>query len=305
MSEYWKSTPKYWCKHCKTYVRDTKLERSNHEATPRHQGNLQRFLRGLHRDHEREEREKSRAKQEVDRLNGVTSASPPAPEGRASAIPSSNASSTRQATPAERKAQLQQLAAMGVAVPEDFRREMAMAGEWSVQSQRIIESGGEIDEGIKKEEDEDDKKKVLNVGVRKRKHEGQEEEEEAGEKVVRKGWGSTTKAYPGAGGDNDLDALLNATRRPEELNEGGSTVKSESSRAPGTTTIEDNHDERPQENSGTFHTRVEELGKSAPSGRDDSEIKIENPDQAANPSLEDVPSGPVFKKRKSRPIKSK
>ena len=27
--------PKYWCKHCKTYVRDTKLEKANHEATPK------------------------------------------------------------------------------------------------------------------------------------------------------------------------------------------------------------------------------------------------------------------------------
>lgn len=222
-----------------------------------------------------------------------------------SAIPSGNAGNTRQATPAERKAQLQQLADMGVAVPEDFRREMAMAGEWSVQSQRIVENGGEIDEGVEKEEGADDKKVVLNVGVRKRRHEGQEEEEEAGEKVVRKGWGSTTKAYPGANGDDDLDALLNATRKPEELNEGGSTVKSEPSRAPGTNAVEEDGVGPPPEDNGILHTQAEEPKKPAPSGRDDSEVKIEAPDQAANPSLDDVVSGPVFKKRKSRPIKSK
>ena len=51
MSEYWKSTPKYWCKHCGIYVRDTKLERTNHEATGKHQGALKRFLRDLHRGH--------------------------------------------------------------------------------------------------------------------------------------------------------------------------------------------------------------------------------------------------------------
>ncbi len=87
MSEYWKSTvstslfhvkfvlilrqPKYWCKHCKTYVRDTKLERTNHDATPKHQGNLKRFLKDLHRGHEKDEKDKERAKAEVARLNGL------------------------------------------------------------------------------------------------------------------------------------------------------------------------------------------------------------------------------------------
>ena len=179
-----------------------------------------------------------------------------------------------------------------------------MAGEWSVQSQRIVEGGGEIDEGVKEEEDADEKK-VLNVGVRKRKHEGQEEEEEAGEKVVRKGWGSMTKSYPGAGGDDDLDALLTATRKPEHLNEGSFTMKSESSRAPVTNTIEEDGSGPPQENNVTLHIQAEESGKPAPSNIDDSEVKVENPDQVANPSLDEAPSGPVFKKRKSRPIKSK
>ena len=181
-----------------------------------------------------------------------------------------------------------------------------MAGEWTVQSQRIVENGGEIDEGFKKEEeDDDDKKKVLNVGVRKRKHEGQEEEEEAGEKVVRKGWGSTTKAYPGANGDDDLDALLQGTRQSEGMIEGGSTVKSESSRAPGTTAIEDHRDERPQDDNGTLHIPTEQSGKPATGEKDDSEVKIEGPDHAAKPSLNEAGSGPIFKKRKSRPIKSK
>ena len=181
-----------------------------------------------------------------------------------------------------------------------------MAGEWSVQSQRIVDSGGEVVEGVKKEEeDADDKKKVLNVGVRKRRHENQAEEEEAGEKVVRKGWGSTTKAYPGANGDDDLDALLTATRKPEELNEGGSTVKSESFRASGTNAIEEDGVGPPQEDNGTIHTPAEEPGKPANGGRAGSEVKIEGSEQAVNPSLDDAPSGPLFKKRKSRPIRSK
>jgi len=224
MSEYWKSTPKYWCKHCKTFVRDTKLERTNHEATPKHQGNIKRFLRDLHRGHEREEQDQQRAKDEVSRLNGVVSGNPSTSSGsnvppwqRKAAIPPLS-SGPRQATPAERKQHLSQLAAMGVAVPEDFRREMAMAGDWQTLSERPLH-----EEAVKEEDSKDTKPlnteikhQGLNIGVRKRKYEGQdEEEEEAGERIVRKGWGSTTRPYGGSSDDVDLDALLNGTAYPE------------------------------------------------------------------------------------------
>ncbi|KAL8645829.1 MAG: hypothetical protein Q9226_007121 [Calogaya cf. arnoldii] len=213
MSEYWKSTPKYWCKHCKTFVRDTKLEKTNHEATAKHQGNIKRFLRDLHRGHEREEREKDKAKNEVERLNGVISGTSSAtkdgpPWNRPTA--SSLSSGPREATPAERRDQLAKLAEMGVAVPEEFRREMAMAGDWQTIAQRPIQDRVKKEEGL---EDFKDFKpdSTLNVGIRKRKFEGQEEEEEAGATVVRKGWGSTTRRYPGSDGDDqdDLDSLLN------------------------------------------------------------------------------------------------
>ncbi|KAI4219784.1 MAG: hypothetical protein L6R36_008079 [Xanthoria steineri] len=226
MSEYWKSTPKYWCKHCKTFVRDTKLEKTNHEATAKHQGNIKRFLRDLHRGHEREERSKDMAKNEVERLNGVISGTPSAAKGgppgnRPTA--SSQGPGAREATPAERKAQLARLAEMGIAVPEDFRREMAMAGDWQTISQRPIQ------DRVKKEEGLDDFKDfkpdpTLNVGVRKRKFEGQEEEEDAGATVVRKGWGSTTRRYPGSdgGAQDDLDTLLSKSAGPsmQEMSRG-------------------------------------------------------------------------------------
>ena len=238
MSEHWKSTvsrhdvlvsdaanllqPKYWCKHCKAFVKDTKLEKTNHEATPRHQGNLQRFLRQLYHGQEREEREKQRAKEEVDRLNGITPGSKTGGDvsARQSAIPQSGPSS-RLATPAERKKQLQQLAEMGVAVPEDFRREMAMAGDWQTTSRRVIYEATPQRDGVKKAEDDEDAKSVsLNVGVRKRKHEGQEEEEEAVEKAVKKGWGSTTRAFPGLSGEeDDLDALLQSTSQTARIDD--------------------------------------------------------------------------------------
>lgn len=202
MSEYWKSTPKYWCKHCKVYVRDTKLERQNHDATPRHQGNLKRFLRDLHRGHENEAKEKERAKAEVARLKGESSG---AGNGEGSSTSKTAfgrvpppAPPQPQATPSERKQQLAQLAEMGVSIPEEFRGEMAMAGEWQVTSERIIDPENE---GEKKPE-------ALVFGVRKRTNRGDEEDEEPHEPKKRK-WGSSYRTYPGHGEDeDDLDALL-------------------------------------------------------------------------------------------------
>lgn len=165
----------------------------------------------------------------MSRLNGVVSGIPASgssvpPWQRKSAIPPGTGAQ-RQATPAERKQQLSQLAAMGVAVPEDFRREMAMAGDWQTLSERPV-----YDDEVKKEEDlkdtkpsdTDSKEQALNIGVRKRKYEGQDEEEEAGERVVRRGWGSTTRTYHGSSEDIDLDELLNGNaKRHNGTLEGG------------------------------------------------------------------------------------
>ncbi|MCJ1387516.1 hypothetical protein MMC18_000359 [Xylographa bjoerkii] len=211
MSEYWKSTPKYWCKHCKTYVRDTKLEKQNHDATPKHQGNIKRFLRDLHRGNERDEREKQRAKDEVARLNGEPGSSkgsgPRDFPSRRTVTAVSSTSNERQLTPAERKQQMAKLAELGVAVPDEYRREVAMAGDWQVMSETLLQ------ERVKKEEeDADTKPNGLNVGVRKRKLEGQEDEEEAVEPTTRRGWGSTLRTFPGTmDEDGDLDVLLSTT----------------------------------------------------------------------------------------------
>jgi nitrogen fixation protein len=89
-----------------------------------------------------------------------------------------------------------QLAEMGVSVPDEHRGEVALAGGWQVVSQRAIEP-----------DDQALKEPSLSVGVRKRKFEGQEEEEEAGEAIMKKGWGSTTKEYP-SDTKQGLEALL-------------------------------------------------------------------------------------------------
>ncbi|KAI1798705.1 hypothetical protein F4811DRAFT_165793 [Daldinia bambusicola] len=214
MSEYWKSTPKYWCKHCSTYVRDTKLERQNHEATAKHQGALKRFLRDIHRNHEQEQREKDRAKREIERLNGVVGSVSSDQQHRVastSRIPSSASSQapTQTAGP-QRQKQWEQLAEMGIDVPTELRREMAMAGEWTVTSKRIIDDTPKGDESDTKPQNID----AIASGVRKRpKPEGEADEEEE-EKAIKslfkkpKKWGRDTKHAPED--DAELDALLSS-----------------------------------------------------------------------------------------------
>ena len=287
-------------------MRDTKLEKTNHEATPKHQGNLKRFLRDLHKGHERDERDKQRAKDEVDRLNGVVSGSSSksggAPWERRSAIPSASAGVSQQATPADRKRQLAQLAEMGVAVPEDFRREMAMAGDWQIVSEKLVYN----DDSVKKEEhNEDAKPGGLNVGVRKRRFEGQEEEE-AGETVVKKGWGSTIRTYPGAKeDDDDLDNLLGTSKRVVTEGEGSQPLRSTRSFR---SEQADNHAPVKESNPGLESPAIKQ-GDHADSGVvSDTNLKqtavvesSESVKQEENPP----DSGVLFKKRKAKPIRQR
>lgn len=158
MADYWKSTPKYWCKNCTTYVADTKLARANHEATGKHQSAVRRALRNLHRDHEREEREQDKAKREVARLNalvgsedagGAGSASTstpgftqPRPQPRLPRLPPPTPQTAAEAAAAPRD-RLEQLAELGVSIPHEFRPDLAMAGDWTVTETRVVEDEGD------------------------------------------------------------------------------------------------------------------------------------------------------------------
>ncbi|KAG8676338.1 hypothetical protein FPOAC1_002341 [Fusarium poae] len=282
MSEYWKSTPKYWCKHCQIYVRDTKLERQNHESTAKHQGALKRFLRDLHRGHERDEREKERAKQEIARLNGVVSGS----SSSSAAGPSRPAPRAQPSAPSEAslKKQREQLAEMGVAMPSAFRPEMAMPGEWTVTNTRVIE---------KPEEEGEVKVETRANGVRKREATEQEkEEEDAMQGLFKKPrrWGRDSKAMPQE--DHDLDALLSgSTFTPRAVKE--ETVKEEED---STNNIKKEDDE---DNATTVKGEEET-----------SAIKTEAPDvePLIKPEPEEAESGVpmvVFKKRKPKGIRQK
>ncbi|EEH20996.2 hypothetical protein PABG_03227 [Paracoccidioides brasiliensis Pb03] len=309
MAEYWKSTPKYWCKHCKIYVRDTSFERTQHEATGKHQGNLKRFLRDIHRNSEREERERQRAKNEIARLDRIVSGSkqggdqqqPPWKRGVGTGVNSTatgtgtgNSTASRSVMAAQRKEQLAQLVELGVAIPEEFRKDMALAGDWEVVEEVPVE----------KKDAEVDEMAALNVGVRKRKFEGQEEEEAAGETVVRQWWGSTTRRFPGADEKDDLDALLEKTaelkRRKREAE-----IKVEAKDEEGLG--EEGVVKRESENAdhGSFsQVKKEEIvdgstGVKVEEEKDGQDASKSIPEAAKDASEEVVPAV-VFKKRKPK-----
>lgn len=213
--------PKYWCKFCAIYVKDTKFERQQHEATGRHQGNIQRSLKGLHREQEQQARQKQRAKDEVARLNGIVPSSSSAATPVAGNKPTYTKPEERKATLQDRKKQWEQLAAMGIAVPDEARGDMALKGEWTVVSEQVVGEVGEDGEF----------KPMLNKGVHKRKLDEDEEEQiAAGEMITKKkGWGQTFKSFPGKGGANedDVEALFSKSKKPVVKEEEGAEVKGE------------------------------------------------------------------------------
>lgn len=208
MASHWKSTPSYWCKFCSTYVRDTLIERKNHEASGKHQNGIQRNLRELQKGKQREDRDKQRAKDEVARLNGLVDG-----KGKSgSSVPLSAGGRTTHSAPklsaeAQRKAHAEQLAALGVELPDELRKELTGVGGWETVSERVIYEDP-IEPKKEDGEDGEEVKAVQSRGVHKRKAEDGEDEELA---QKRRAWGISQKKYPGAKAEEDggdLDALL-------------------------------------------------------------------------------------------------
>lgn len=179
---------------------------------------------------------------------------------------------------------------MGIKVPEHFRPEMAMAGDWQVLSSQTV--------------DESTQEAPLSIGVKKRKLEGQEDEDEeeaaAGEAAIRRGWGTTTKRYPGRD-QTDLDDLLTGSisLKKERTDSGAVRSKAESK------------DALKQERSCSSQTA--ENGMLLPSkseitpgeGRDGAGefVKDEKdaiPEPGPMDNIPQEPSIPVFKKRKAK-----
>ena len=47
MSEYWKSTGKYWCKYCSVFVTDNKICRKKHEESDKHKQKTSDFIKSI------------------------------------------------------------------------------------------------------------------------------------------------------------------------------------------------------------------------------------------------------------------
>ena len=177
----------------------------------------------MHQEHEKEEREKQRSKAEVDRLRGLVSGTS-SPSVKASVPGSSKPrtpGSAPQASVAERKKQMAQLAEMGIAVPNEYRGELALAGEWQTLSERSVQNPENVVSSGPR-----------SVGVRKRKLEDEDEDEaQSAAHTARKGWGSTTKVYPGSAHASNaaLDDLLSgnlAVKKESTSNSGTDELKS-------------------------------------------------------------------------------
>ncbi|KAJ4414075.1 hypothetical protein N0V82_008149 [Gnomoniopsis sp. IMI 355080] len=309
MSEHWKSTPKYYCKHCLTYVRDTKLERANHEATGKHQGAVRRALTNLHRAANNEERERERAKREIDRLNGIVTPRVGQHAGGSSNT-SGAGSNNNKPNKEERTRQAEQLAALGVALPQEFRGELAMPGEWSVTSTTIVE-----DDNTKSTDGDEHASGAKARGVHKRERtEEQLEHEEAVKGLFKKPrrWGRDARGL--AEGSEDLDALLSGGLAVKRKDEEGAASKEEGNDGSVKNEAEE-HDIKEEEihhavkeepEAGTDPLRADipaEEGKEAAlSHVDGPAIKTEEGERPSEAA--DLPVV-AFKKRKAKNIRQK
>lgn len=276
MAEYWKSTPKYWCKFCEVYVRDTQLERRNHEASGKHQGGIQRSLREVHKGKQQQEREQQRAKSEVARLNNLVgsratgttshSAQPQAPRADRPRYSAPAAGKAGDAG-AQRRATAEQWSAMGITLPEELQEEVTGTGAWQTVAERVV--GAELpasEAGLTMP--------VLVKGVHKRKA-GDEGGDEDVQPRMNKAWGSRIKSYGDTSGDNAADnegslaALLSGVSKGKAAS-GPSPVESES--------------------------RIDEVKNEAPPTADSpAEVKVEESE-----SVVTAPPIVTFKKRKAK-----
>jgi hypothetical protein len=192
---------------------------------------------------------------------------------------------------------------MGVSIPEEYRREMAMAGDWET-----THDGTVIKEGrskLKKEDGVDVEADSLAVGVRKRKAPGEEDAEDAGVTLTRRGWGNTIKSYPGANDeDDDLDALFKRTKGKSIA----ARLVDESADFDFAPAVKQEDDIKVEDaQSQSLVTTVDgALLKSEPSDWD-SKVKLEEPIAPDRPVKEETPpeAEVFFKKRKVKNIRQK
>ena len=163
-------------------------------------------MRTLHRSHERQEIEKQRAADEVARLKrSVSTGTSERPKtGVRNTLHLQKPFASDSASMSERKKQMSKLVEMGVVVPEEFRAEMAMAGDWHVVSEAQLE----MTSPTKLEPEEKDIPLLAKQKHNSTKGEGPRADDED---VQYRQWGTKTKQYPGwyiAGDNNDIPETI-------------------------------------------------------------------------------------------------
>lgn len=69
MTEYWVSNSKHWCELCKCWLNDTPESRAHHERGSGHKLAVQRKLRDMRMKAERDAKEESRTRDQLQKLN--------------------------------------------------------------------------------------------------------------------------------------------------------------------------------------------------------------------------------------------
>lgn len=197
-----------------------------------------------------------------------------------------------QATPAQRKQQLAQLAEMGVSIPDEFKPDMAMAGEWTVTKETVLEANGER------------KTEAVALGVRKREP-NDEEQEEA--EIKKKRWGSKFRSHPVDEDEGDLDALLDqAMAKPLKPVEVAVVApKFEMKMTKSNIKVESPPDTATNETEKEIPKAEEEVKKEFPNALADIPTLGTAEETPKQEDDEEVPTGVVFKKRKAKNIRQK
>lgn len=282
------------------FVVDTPVSKKNHDASPKHQGNLKRFLRDLHRANEREQTAAESAKREVARLNALVGPSSPSSSSSAGPYKQTPAPAPRAAHEDERKRQLKELEALGVALPDEARRELAMVGDWE-ETGRAKGAGA----GARKMTE----KEMVQVELakqQKRKFEEEEKERkwntmDEDERAMR-GFSIQTKVYPGQGeaaaGQFDPGMLFKGKKDKEKVpevvkKEDDEQVKVEEEDAPAREDDDVGATPVKKEQDDTVGINVK------PEEGVEVEVKKEDSEAAA------VGDGVIFKKRKVKNIRKR
>lgn len=166
--------------------------------------NVQKSLRLLHKNHERQEREKQRAHDEVARLKTSVSTniskSDYSKAGSRDAPQAQKLPTSKNVTVDERKKQMSKLVEMGIAIPEEYRAEMAMAGDWHVVSETQPGPANVIKTELKES-------KIGPLTKRKSANEKEDDSEPDYSHIDKNKWGSTIKQYPGWSEDENIDLI--------------------------------------------------------------------------------------------------